>query len=144
MSADEHDTITADIASLKAEVGSIKGWMADMSGSLNKLASKIEDRQKTNWGVIVAFLTLILMSMGYARIVMQLEIANLTGPMVTQIEKEKEDLREVDMQFRAVDQIHNLNAASQMRVNALLWNKVYNQTFPPDIYFPQMNSSLLQ
>jgi predicted Holliday junction resolvase-like endonuclease len=47
-----------------------------------------------------------------------------------------ERLGEVETQFRAADEFRNVNLASQMRFNSLLWQKAYGEQFPGEIYFP--------
>lgn len=46
---------------------------------------------------------------------------------------------EVETQFRALDEFRNINLASQMRYNALLWKQTYGSDFPNAVYFPQIS-----
>lgn len=42
------------------------------------------------------------------------------------------DLKEVETQFRATDQIRNLMHANDLRVQSLLWQKVYAAPYPAE------------
>lgn len=44
---------------------------------------------------------------------------------------------EIETQFRASDQTRNMSHAADMRVQAMLWEKVYKQRYPTDnAYYP--------
>lgn len=45
---------------------------------------------------------------------------------------------EIESQFRASDQYHNVQQANALRYTALLWEKTYDQKFPEISYFPSI------
>lgn len=51
-----------------------------------------------------------------------------------------ERLGEVETQFRAADNMRNVNLAAQMRVNALLWQKVFEASLPTEVYYPEISN----
>jgi len=42
------------------------------------------------------------------------------------------DLKEVETQFRATDQVRNLMHANDLRIQSLLWQKVYGAPYPAE------------
>lgn len=51
----------------------------------------------------------------------------------------RSDLREVETQFRAADQIRNLTHATDMRIQAMLWRKTFGAEYPVgNAYYPQI------
>lgn len=62
--------------------------------------------------------------------------ANLNA---TDIKVIRSDLREVETQFRASDQVRNLTHANDLRVQAMLWKKAFGADFPLDnAYYPEI------
>ena len=141
MSADEHDTVTADVAAVKTEIIGIKSWMHDIAESVRGLATQIQARQQTNWGLVVAILTLLIGAIGYARIVVQLEIANSTISLITQQAETRANLNQVETEFREMDNIRNVQTASQQRTNSLLWKQAFGVDYPQEVYYPELGST---
>jgi hypothetical protein len=47
--------------------------------------------------------------------------------------------REIETQFRASDEARNVQFATQQRMDALLWEKVFSNRYPSDaIYYPHI------
>jgi len=56
------------------------------------------------------------------------------------IERLQAALAEVETQFRASDQVRNIQFANQLRLDALMWEKIFGDRFPSDIqYYPQIS-----
>lgn len=54
-------------------------------------------------------------------------------------------LNEIETQFAAQDIIHNLTRANNMRVESLLWQKVYGTMLPTDnAYYPAISNRKLK
>ncbi len=54
----------------------------------------------------------------------------------------RRDLREIETQFRATDQIRNIMHANDMRVQAMLWKKSFGSEYPIDnAYYPTISAN---
>jgi len=47
-------------------------------------------------------------------------------------------LEEIEVQFRAGDTIRNLEIQQQDRLNAIIWQQIFNTTLPPKSYWPEI------
>jgi hypothetical protein len=55
-------------------------------------------------------------------------------------EKFDSSLTEIETQFRAADQVRNIQFANQLRYDALLWERIFGTRFPSDIqYYPSIS-----
>ena len=69
------------------------------------------------------------------------QTAQVASDNRSSIEVLKTNLKEIETQFRASDVIRNLTHSNQMRIDSLMWGKVFpGTTLPTDnAYYPQIS-----
>lgn len=66
-------------------------------------------------------------------------IANRTRETQATVGKMERDLQEVETQFCGEDNLRNLNRATDLRMFALLWRKVFDQEYPTaNAFYPRI------
>ena len=70
-------------------------------------------------------------------------IAGVSAPIILMYSKLNTlevKLSEIETQFKAADDYRNMNLASNQRYISLLWQKTYGESFPTEIYFPEISN----
>jgi hypothetical protein len=70
-------------------------------------------------------------------------VATISAPLILMYSKVvtlQTQLNEIETQFKANDEFRNVNLAGQMRINSMLWQKVFDQTFPSETYYPTISN----
>ncbi len=62
---------------------------------------------------------------------------NTAGATRTDVSVIRRDLREIETQFRAADQVRNIMHANDLRTMSMLWKKAFNADYPiSNAYYP--------
>lgn len=64
---------------------------------------------------------------------------NRYSDLTNQVTAIQRDLKEIETQFCAADDVRNLSHATDLRIFAMLWEKVYMSHFPTDnAFYPKI------
>ncbi len=67
------------------------------------------------------------------------EQSRINGLLSSTISETRATITEIESQFKAADEYRNINLAGQMRTNALLWQRIYGEPYPTEVYFPSIS-----
>jgi len=154
------------IAKLEQGFATISTRMDGLSVQLNAIGEKLALIGKPNYGTISALAALVISMLGGGFFVISLSIKTELAPIaakaqVSEVDRGKlneefkevqkqlsesqaehakttEKLREVETQFRAADQIRNIQYASLLRDISMLWKQSFGSDFPSQAYYPSI------
>lgn len=107
------------VAAIETAVASVKSQVQAIAETVSKLSDVIQKQNRPNWQVWIGVLGLCFALIGAGMVFVDMRIENRVVPLETNLLKTS---IEIETQFNAEAQLHNVQFAEQQRLNALLWN----------------------
>lgn len=113
MSSEEHESISAEMASMQTRVSGIESGMARIEASVGSLARSLQERGQTNWAVIIPAMALVAVMIAGAWAIVQLQTQTAIGPILTQNQVSIQDRTEMRAQLSNITTDLSIQRADQ-------------------------------
>jgi len=140
--------IAAKVAVLTTEHQSLRAdhnaFLLEFRTFADDVRKSLSSSGKPNWSAVSVVIGAIVALASIYIAPLQVKIADQREIDSYQIENVKLTLElksvEIETQFRAEDQMRNVQFATQQRMNAFLWEKAFGSRYPSDaIFYPAIS-----